>query len=84
MPRIPHEEFVRAWQHAETLEEVAQEFGITPKLAGIRAACMRKKGVPLKQMAAKPRVDWARLAALAEELSDDDSLAVAPIRRRGK
>ena len=45
---VSNEDFVRAWQSAETLAEAAKRARVDPRAASLRAFYMRKKGVPLK------------------------------------
>ena len=45
---IDWEKFVKIWQAASTVGEVADQLAIEPMYASSRASYLRKKGVPLK------------------------------------
>lgn len=59
------ERFVRIWQAASTVPEVAEAMGVTVRRATFTAKYMRQRGVPLKKFPARrgPFVDWKALAA---------------------
>jgi hypothetical protein len=65
------EEFVRAWQQATNLNEVAELTGLRLESVRARGFRFRKKGVPLKKFASqgRPATDWVALRRLAEELA---------------
>lgn len=67
------EEFVRIWQEASSVEEVANRLGIEEGSARARATLYRRRGIPLKKYLYS--VDVEKLIALALEL------APAPRRR---
>ncbi len=58
-------EFVRTWQAADTIKDVADRLNITPGVASGRANNLRKHGVPLKTLGRRLRHDYAALAKLA-------------------
>ena len=62
--------FVRVWQKAETVGEVARKMGISKRSCSMRAGMYRNKhGVPLKRFGEKvAEIPWAELAALAVRL----------------
>ena len=69
---IPAEDFIRIWQAAKTLDEVAEKAGITRRSATFRACKYRARGIPLKYMDHPDTlndVDIERLAALSKELA---------------
>lgn len=66
--RVSDEEFVRAWQEAETLSEAAEHAGQMPRDASLRAHHMRKRGVPLKLFGnSTAPLDVEKLARVAKE-----------------
>ena len=70
---ISPEEFIRVWCTSESLEEVANQTGKTPKSLSVRASQYRRKGVALKKFTrggGQPRHDWNRLAALVDEMQE--------------
>jgi hypothetical protein len=68
---VAAEEFVRAWQGAEDMAEVARKLGL--KLASVKARGyrFRKKSVPLETFGGqgRPPVDWEALEKLAKDLA---------------
>ena len=68
MPKkLTHEEFVAAWQASATLAEAAQRARVTGREASLRAAHMRKAGVPLKKFKeVAARLDVGKLTEIAE------------------
>lgn len=67
--RVPPKEFIRVWQQAESVAEVAQKLRCKKGTCRVRAFRYRKMGVPLKVF---PPVevelpDWDELAEYAEE-----------------
>lgn len=70
-PAVSAEEFVRAWQAAEDLEQVARKTGLRVETVRARGYRFRKHGVPLKAFAGKgrPATDWKALKKLATELA---------------
>lgn len=68
--RIGAEEFIRAWQVAENLDEVSTKIAKDIKYTSSRASRLRKKGVSLKKFTggSGARVNYAKLDALAKEL----------------
>ena len=73
MGDFTHEEFVRVWQTANSVIEVAGLLDISPRRARETAGYFRKNGVPLKRYRHKNkyRRNWASLAKLALELLDE-------------
>ena len=67
---VTPEEFVRAWQTAKSLAEVAERTGLKLETARARGRRFRKRGIPLKSFAGqgRPATDWESLKRLAEEL----------------
>jgi hypothetical protein len=68
---IPPEEFVRIWQTASTIKEVAVRTGVAYNAACRRASNYRRHGVPLKKhlvMHKGPQNNWEALAKLAQEV----------------
>jgi len=69
---IDIESFVRAWQQADSVQDVADQFRITVKIACARAARLRRMGVPLKAMRAAtgpkpPDIEKLKRIARGEE-----------------
>jgi hypothetical protein len=67
---ITPEEFIRAWQSSETLDEAAQKLGTYKSVCHSRAAYYRTKGVPLKPLMTRKAICWSELQNLAETLQD--------------
>jgi response regulator of citrate/malate metabolism len=68
---VTAENFVRAWQTSETIEEVCQKTGMTRISCRQRAYQLRKKEVPLKKVVGGiggRKVDYDALKKLAESL----------------
>lgn len=70
--RLSAEEFIRIWQTAETVEQVAEVTGAHYTAVLGRARAYRERGVQLREL---PRIgrqrrgnDWAALRALASDL----------------
>ena len=63
------EEFVKLWQTAQSLDEVAAKMKRTVIDATARASYFRQRGVPLKKFTGKRKSDYSKLAALAEQLN---------------
>lgn len=63
--RVSPEDFVRAWQKAETLPEVAKALGMTEHAAENRAYRYRDQGVRLKHM--RKHMDVERLNRIVAE-----------------
>ena len=65
--------FVRVWQRANYLDEVAEQLGLKKANAYSRAHQYRGKGIPLKRLVSRPKpgaanrqpLDYARLARIA-------------------
>jgi hypothetical protein len=72
--RVDDKEFITVWQkaaaHESTVDDVAEQLGITPARASQKAYNMRKHGVRLAKLVrrSKPRKDWKALADLADEV----------------
>ena len=65
---ISAEEFVEAWQKAESIEEMADKFGTEVLRLSSRAAVYRAKGVPLKKFVGRGKtIDIAMLTQLAKD-----------------
>ena len=65
-PWHDHEKFVRIWQKADSLKEVAEKYGTTPEGASSTAHNLRGKGVKLKDFrSSRGRTDYKKLVALA-------------------
>lgn len=66
-----NEEFVKAWQAAESPAAAAKVLGVSPANASIQASYLRRQGVPLQKFHApgRARADWSALAALAKKLA---------------
>ena len=67
---VTPEGFVRAWQGAASLAEVAEKCSMTAMAVSSRAAAYRRMGVPLKTMSGKggrPKVNVAELVKIAKE-----------------
>ncbi len=74
MPRkseVTHEEFVRAWQTATSVEEVAKTVKCTVNAANQRARAYRRQGVKLKRMNAKSSVPVNKLNELITQLENE-------------
>ena len=66
--RATPEEFVKAWQGAESATAAAKAMGMSPRSATGRAVWLRKKGVPLKKMGrGQDRLDIKALIKLAKD-----------------
>lgn len=67
---ITAEKFVRVWQSADSLGEVAKRLGVSSIHATARAALYRRKGIPLQKFSRHGgrRLDVAALAALAKSI----------------
>lgn len=66
--RLAPEEFIRIWQQARSLSEVAEKVGKPRSVCYSRARYYRSHGVPLQPLS--KRIDaWPKLIALAESLS---------------
>lgn len=64
------EEFVRTWQAAESVAEVAEKLGLKEKTVVSRANRYRKElRVPLKKLYQRERLDPDRLREIAEDAS---------------
>lgn len=68
---VTPEEFVRAWQGSSSMAEVAEKTGLRVESVRARGHRFRKRGVPLKKLAAqgRPATDWEALKKLAQELA---------------
>ena len=68
--RWTHEQyrsFIKKWQAANSIQEVADAHGLTINQAYIRSAFLRRKGVPLKYMTTGKTIDYQDLTKLAEK-----------------
>jgi hypothetical protein len=66
---VTPEVFVRAWEHAQTVQEVMDELDITYAAAVGRATHYRKHGVPLKLLTGIRRhTDYARLQQIVADI----------------
>ena len=68
---IPVEKFIEIWQTSETLSDVVEKTGQQKKaILTQRAACLRRRGVPLKKLRSCGRrvLDIEKLKDLAESL----------------
>lgn len=52
---VSHETFIRVWQHAATIDDVAHALGMTPAAANGRAKLLRDMGVPLLSLEGRGR-----------------------------
>jgi len=71
---ITAEDFVAAWQAADSIDAVVEATGMGRGAATARAASYRKQRVALKMMGSGgrgKRVDWSSLSELAESLGVD-------------
>jgi len=71
--RLSADEFIRIWQAAETVEQVAEETGAHYTAVLSRARRYRERGVQLRELQRSVRPhnygnDWDALRALAVEL----------------
>jgi hypothetical protein len=73
MPKvsISARQFIQTWQTSESVAEVADKLGLHYVSAFQRAARMRERGVPLKEMSGR-REDYESLADFAREFLDDE------------
>ena len=83
MPSRPEQDaarFIRVWQHALTIDDVAVQLGMTKRRASVRAEYYRRHAVPLKRFPKGriARFNWARLAQVAV----DGAGATTPKRRK--
>lgn len=66
-----YEAFVKIWQNASDVQEVAETFGISITYASNIASQLRAQGVPLKKFATKRgrnnKTDYAALKRIAKE-----------------
>lgn len=72
-PAIAPEDFVRAWQTSETIQQVKEKLGQSDrpnKSFHVRASHFRKKGIPLKRYSSRSvnKMDVEALKKLAEDL----------------
>lgn len=72
-PLVPPREFIRIWQSAESVAEVAMKVRRSKNACRVRAFRYRDLGVPLKEF---PPViieppDWDELAEYAKSLIED-------------
>jgi hypothetical protein len=72
--QISPEDFVRAWQTAESMEAFTEATGIESRAGTSRAVIYRKKGIPLKKFprggnTGRPSLDVKALAELAVSLA---------------
>lgn len=65
---VKAEEFVKVWQGAETIEDVAKKFDAEPNVVGSRASKYRKLGIELKYFPRTPRLDVEALKKLAKSI----------------
>ena len=73
------EDFIRAWQAASSVSDVAKLLNVTFTAASNRANRMRKRGIPLRSFVkAADRIDLPSLIALAK------SLAPSPVEGNGQ
>ena len=69
MARLSAEAFIRVWQTASSVDDVAAKTKIDRMSACRRASVYRKMGIPLKKFSRGPRrLDVKRLAAIAKKL----------------
>ena len=68
--KITAEEFVRIWQQAGSLDEVAQKVGSSREACYSRARYYRSRSVPLKPLDRRRVFVWPKLIALAESLQE--------------
>lgn len=67
---LDHEKFIRTWQKAAGVAEVATKLGIPIVRCYKTADKMRRKGVPLKKFSrGRVPADWPRLAEIAKEVA---------------
>lgn len=69
--RISNVEFIKRWQSAKTVNEVADFFKGNVAKMRVKASFLRAKGVALKKFACQHgvKVDYAALANLAKSLA---------------
>ena len=70
--RLSPEDFVRAWQQAESPLEVALATGLTVQQACARATAYRRRGVPLQRFSRSP--NWDALAEIAREANNGTTM----------
>lgn len=64
---VSPEQFVRIWQAADNLGEVAKKTGRGERSLSVKASDYRKRGVPLKKLyRGRAPLDIARLKRIAE------------------
>lgn len=68
---IGPEEFIKAWQTSDSLDDVVTKSGLDKKAVRSRGIYYRKRGVPLKKLVGPYRNDWKALARYAEELVEE-------------
>lgn len=73
----PAREFVRIWQSANSVAEVAKQVNRTKNAVRVRAFKYRERGIPLKEFPAVEieLIDWDELAEFAESLEDEQDEA---------
>jgi len=79
------DEFIRIWQHADTLEEVVEKTGLGGvRSASAKASALRRKGVPLKHFRSmSSNVDY--LVAVAKEAAAEvDNTRWSPTKETPK
>jgi hypothetical protein len=77
---VPAREFIRIWQGADSLAEVAAKVRRKKSTCRVRAFRYRRLGVPLKVFpwVEPEEINWDELAEYAAELAANESGAVDP------
>ena len=78
--RSSAEDFIRAWQGAETVAEVAEKLGIKAETARARALGYVAKGIQLKKLSGTRghKLDLGALTQLAAETLPEGAEVMAP------
>ena len=81
--RSSAEDFIRAWQGAETVDEVAKKLGIKSETARSRASGYVAKGIMLKKLSGTRghKLDLEALTQLAAETLPEGAPVMVPRRK---
>lgn len=90
--KVTAEEFVKAWQTSESIDQVAEKTGLEVSTCKVKASQFRHAGIPLQMFRAGPRgpkaggkrLDIAALAELAKASGPvcDPSEVNKPVKKR--
>ena len=66
-----NEEFVRVWQAASNVKEVADKLGMGSATASSKALVLRRRGVRLKRFKERRTIEPDRLNAIIDEMASN-------------